>query len=160
VRETRGNEGLAEDITQAVFSELARKAASLTNHPALAGWLYTCVRRMSANVLRAQDRRQRRELQSQIMNELLSSDSESRWRQSQPVLDDAMHQLNETERNAIVLRFFEERSLREVALVLGLNENAAHVRVHRALDKLRLLLAKRGITSTAAGLAASIAAGA
>jgi RNA polymerase sigma factor (sigma-70 family) len=161
MRETRSHTGLAEEITQSVFAELARKAASLARHPALAGWLYTCVRRMSANVLRAEERRQRRELQSQSMNELSSSDSaESSWQQIQSVLDDAMHQLNETERNAIVLRFLEERSLREVALALGLNENAAHVRVHRAVEKLRLVLARRGITSTASGLAAALAAGA
>src|SRR5258705_161217 len=74
LRETRGDVGLAEDITQAVFAELARKASSLVRHPALAGWLYTCVRRMIANVRRAEDRRHRREQEAQTMNELLSSD--------------------------------------------------------------------------------------
>lgn len=158
VRETRGNAALAEEITQSVFTELARKADRLTGHPTLAGWLFTCVRHMSANALRAEERRKRRELQSQTMNELLSSDpSEEDWRQIQPALHDAMHQLNEKDRAVIVLRFLEERSLRDVALALGLNENAAHVRIHRALEKLRDLLAKRGITSTAGGLASCLA---
>jgi hypothetical protein len=95
------------------------------------------------------------------MNELATvNSSESSWRQIQPLLDDAMHQLNEKERTVIVLRFFEERSLKEVALALGLNENSAHVRIHRALERLRFLLAKRGITSTASGLATALGFGA
>src|SRR5688572_6310510 len=74
VREAGGNASLAEDITQAVFTELALHAAKLARHPALAGWLYTCVRRMTANVRRAEERRQRREQQAFTMNELLSPD--------------------------------------------------------------------------------------
>ena len=161
LREAHGDASLAEDITQGVFVELAKKASSLVRHPALAGWLYTCVRRMAANLHRSEERRQRREEEAQTMNELLSSEpSEPVWRQVQPVLDDAMHELNERDRTAVVLRFFEERSLKEVGLALGINENAARMRVDRALEKLQTLLAKRGITSTASGLAAAIVAGA
>jgi len=116
---------------------------------------------MTANARRTIQRRQRREQEAQTMNELLSPEpTEPAWRQVQPVIDDAMHELGETDRAAVVLRFFEERPLREVGLALGLNENAARMRVDRALDKLRGLLAKRGVTSTASGLSAAIAAGA
>jgi hypothetical protein len=95
------------------------------------------------------------------MNELLcAGTSESDWRQIQPVLDDAMHELSETDRAAVVLRFFEGQNLKEIGLALGLKENAARMRVDRALEKLQTLLAKRGIKSTAGGLAAAIAAGA
>src|SRR5690242_403041 len=161
LREAHGDAATAEDITQAVFVELARKASDLVRHPALAGWLYTCVRRMTANVRRADDRRQRREQEAHTMKQLLSSDaSDSAWQQIQPVLDDAMHELNETDRSAVVLRFFEDRSLKEVGLALGLNENAARMRVERALEKLQSLLAKRGVTGTATGLTVAIAAGA
>src|SRR5213594_3696712 len=161
LREARGDASLAEDITQAVFAELGRKATSLVRHPALAGWLYTCVRRMTANVRRAEDRRQRREQEAQTMNELSTSDpSESVWQQVQPVLDDAMHELSEVDRTAVVLRFFEDRSLKEVGLALGLNENAARMRVERALEKLRDLLSRRGAKSTASTLTAALAAGA
>ena len=161
LREARGDTATAEDITQAVFVELARKASDLVRHPALAGWLYTCVRRMTANVRRADDRRQRREQEAHTMKQLLSSDaSDSAWQQIQPVLDDAMHELNETDRSAVVLRFFEDRSLKEVGLALGLNENAARMRVERALEKLQSLLAKRGVTSTASGITAAITVGA
>jgi RNA polymerase sigma factor (sigma-70 family) len=160
-REARGNASAAEDITQAVFVELARQAARVSRHPALAGWLYTCVRHISANLRRAEERRHRRELEAASMNEIVSTDSpEAAWRQLQPVLDDAMHELSETDRTAVVLRFFEERSLREVGLALDLNENAARMRVERALGKLRALLAKRGVTSTAAGLTAALGVGA
>src|SRR6266581_2661581 len=90
LREAHGDIPQAEDITQAVFAVLARKSSSLVRHPALAGWLYTCVRQMTANVRRAEDRRQRREQEVQTMNELLSADpSDPIWRQVQPVLDDA-----------------------------------------------------------------------
>lgn len=159
LREARGDVALAEDITQAVFAELARKAAKVSQHPALAGWLYTCVRRMTANVRRSEDRRQHREQEAHAMNELLDA-SQPTWQHVQPVLDDAMHELSETDRSAVVLRFFEERSLKEVGLALGLNENAARMRVDRALEKLRTVLAKRGVTSTASTLAAALAAGA
>jgi RNA polymerase sigma factor (sigma-70 family) len=161
LRETHGDAPGAEDITQAVFAEAARKASRLCRHPAMAGWLYTCVRHMSANARRADHRRQRRELEAHAMNELLSPDSnESAWRQIQPVLDDAMHELGEIERAAVVLRFFEGQSHKEVGLVLGFSESAARKRVDRALEKLRGALARRGITSTAAGLAAALAFGA
>src|SRR3989440_7738958 len=117
LREAHGDASQAEDNTQAVFVELARRASSLVRHPALAGWLYTCVRRMTANVRRSEDRRQRREQEAQTMNELSTSDpSESVWQQVQPVLDDAMHELSEVDRTAVVLRFFEDRSLKEVGL--------------------------------------------
>jgi hypothetical protein len=76
------------------------------------------------------------------------------------VLDDALHELTETDRDALVLRFFENLSLREVGTRLGVNENAARMRVDRALDKLQELLSRRGITSTSSALAAALVAGA
>ncbi len=161
LRESRGNASLAEELTQAVFTELARRATELVRHPALAGWLYTCVRRMAANLRRAEDRRQRREQEALTMNELLGPDpTDQLWHQVRPVLDDAMHELNESDRAAVVLRFFEGRSLKEVGLALGLTENAARMRVERSLEKLHGLLSRRGVTSTASTLAGVLAVGA
>ena len=160
LRETAGDRALAEDVGQAVFVELARKADRLLQHPILAGWLYTSVRHVSANIRRAEMRRQSREQEAQAMHESSAADSsEATWKQIRPVVDDAMHELNEADRAAVVLRFFQERSLREIGEVLGLSENAARMRVDRALEKLRLLLERRGITSTASGLTAALAAG-
>jgi RNA polymerase sigma factor (sigma-70 family) len=137
-RETRCDACLAEEIIQSVFAELARKASKLERHPALAGWLFVCVRLMAANARRAEQRRHRRKLEVKNMKELLSSDSpESAWRQIQPAVDDALHQLSETDRAAVLLRFFEERPFKEVGLALGINKNAARMRVERALEKLQ-----------------------
>ena len=161
LRETRGNAALAEDITQEVFTELARRAGKLSSHPALAGWLYTCVRQMTANVRRAEDRRQRREQETFLMNELLGSNpNDQLWQQVRPVLDDVMHELDHEDRTAVVLRFFEGLSLKEVGVALGLTENAARMRVERSLEKLHARLSRRGINSTASTLAAVLVAGA
>jgi RNA polymerase sigma factor (sigma-70 family) len=161
VREARGDASLAEDITQAVFTELARQAAQLVSHPALSGWLYTCVRRTAANVRRSEERRQRREQEAFSMNELLRPESdEPLWQEVRPVLDDVMHELDQDERTAVVLRFFEGRSHKEVGAALGVTENAARMRVERSLEKMQGLLSRRGIRSTAATLAAALVAGA
>jgi len=160
LREMNGNGALAEDISQAVFTELARKAARLVGHPALAGWLYTTVRHLAANLRRSEQHRRCREEAAQNMNELLSDDSaQQTWQQIRPVLDDALHELKESDREAVVLRFLEDRPLREVGVRLGINENAARMRVDRALEKLRGLLSRRGITSTVSGLTAALALG-
>src|SRR5229473_753293 len=161
LRESGGEVSLADDITQAVFTELARNANALARHPALSGWLYTCVRRMTANVRRAEHRRQRREQEAFTMNQLLSSDpTDNLWQQVRPLLDDVMHELGDEDRTAVVLRFFEGRSLKEVGFVLGLTENAARMRVERSVERLRGSLSQRGVKSTASTLAAVLAAGA
>ena len=161
LRETQGDTGLAEDVTQAVFHELARKASSLVRHPALSSWLYTSVRLFAANVRRSEQSRQRREQEVFAMSELNENESpESVWQQVRPALDDAMHDLSEKDRTAVILRFFEGRNLSEIGQTLGLRENAARMRVDRALEKLRTLLSKRGITSTSSGLSAALALGA
>jgi RNA polymerase sigma factor (sigma-70 family) len=160
LRESSGDGAMAEDLSKAVFTQLARKAPGLLAHPSLAGWLYTTVRHLAANLRRADQHRQRREQEAQSMNELLAEDSPNEvWQRIRPVLDEVLHELKGAEREAVVLRFLEERPLREVGARLGLNENAARMRVDRALEKLRGLLARRGITSTASGLAAALAIG-
>ena len=160
LREMNGDGALAEDVSQAVFTKLAREAPRLLGHPSLAGWLYTTVRHLAANWRRANQHRRRREEEAHSMNQLLSEDSPNEvWQQVRPVLDDALHELNAADREAVVLRFLEDRPLREVGARLGLNENAARMRVDRALDKLRGQLARRGITSTASGLTAALAIG-
>jgi RNA polymerase sigma factor (sigma-70 family) len=160
LRESSGDGAMAEDLSQAVFTQLARKAPSLLAHPSLAGWLYTTVRHVAANTRRADQQRQRREQEAQSMNELLVEDTPNEvWQRIRPVLDDALHELKEADREAVVLRFLEERPLSEVGARLGLSENAARMRVDRALEKLRGLLGRRGITSTTSGLAAALAIG-
>ena len=81
------------------------------------------------------------------------------WEKLRPTLDDAMHELKEVDREAILLRYFENRPFVEIGEKFGLNENAARMRVDRALEKLRDILTKRGVT-TAATLASVISANA
>lgn len=161
VREMAGDTALAQDVCQAVFIELARKGFGLTQHPALAGWLYSCVRKMAANLRRAESRRHHREQRVHAMSLLHESQPEdAHWTSIQPVLDDALHELNEKDRTALVLRFLEQRTIEEVGVILGLNKSAAHMRIDRALEKLRILLSERGITSSTPGLVAGLAIGA
>src|SRR5262245_2085407 len=158
LREACGNASEAQDLTQAVFVQLARSAGRLLRHPGLSGWLYTCVRHTAANSRRAQGRRRQRENETLTMNQILGSEPvDELWRELRPQLDDLMHELDDEDRTAVVLRFFENRSLKEVGSTLGLTENAARMRVERALEKLRVFLGRRGINSTAGSLAAVLA---
>ncbi len=157
LRLVNGDAHCAQDLSQQVFSELARQARTLVRHPALVGWLYTTTRQMAWRVIRSEQRRATREKTAHTMNELLRQPAaDPDWEHLRPVLDDAMHELNQSDRVAVLLRFFENKSLREVGLELGLTENAARMRVERAVEKLRLGLARKGVTSSAAALALAL----
>lgn len=157
LRQVGGDAHAAQDVAQRVFCELAQHAARLAGHPALVGWLYTTTRRMALEVVRARVRRERRESEAHAMQQLYhDSGPPPDWSAVSPVLDEAMHELSEADRVAVLLRCFERRPFAEVGARLGLGENAARMRVDRALDKLRARLAKRGVTSTAAALAVAL----
>ena len=158
LRQVGGDAQLAQDVTQSVFIDLARKAASMTARTVLTGWLYTSTRYAAANAVRAEKRRHAREQEAYAMQEISSTpEPNEAWDQLRPLLDEAMHELSERDRNAILLRYFEGRQLAEVGTKLGLSEDAARMRVGRALEKLRGRLAGRGVASTAAVLAALLA---
>ncbi len=153
LRTVNGDQHLAQDICQSVFIDLARKAARLTNRHVLTGWLYTSTCFAAAKAIRSERRRQARELEADTMKEQIASTSEEvSWERIRPVLDSVMLELRDGDREALLLRFFERRSLAEVGSRLGLSENAARMRVERALERLRGRLAQRGLTSTAAAL--------
>ncbi len=152
-----GNPHRAEEITQAVFIILARKAGGWRRGAILSGWLYQTARLTAANLVKGEMRRQRRE-QEAGMQSMLNEPEEAAWEQIAPLLDDAMGRLGETDRNVVVLRFFENKTAREVAAALKLTEAAAHKRVNRALEKLRKFFARRGITSTTAVIGGAISA--
>jgi len=143
----------AEEITQAVFVILARKAPVLSRNTILAGWLFRTTRLTAANYLRAEFRRLRREQES-FMQSNLNEDRGDPWREVEPMLNDAIAGLRERDRNAIVLRFLQGKNYKSVAAALGGSEEAAQMRVGRALEKLRKLFAKRGVLLTATTLGA------
>jgi RNA polymerase sigma factor (sigma-70 family) len=150
------NPSQAEEITQAVFVTLACKARALRRSTVLSGWLYQTARLTAANFIRTETRRQHREQQAYIQSTMNDPEPEA-WTRVGPLLEEAMSQLNEKDRNAIVLRFFEGKPLKDVGDALGATEDAAKMRVNRALDKLRDFFHTRGITMPAAALAAAIA---
>jgi RNA polymerase sigma factor (sigma-70 family) len=148
LRRLNGDAPLAQDAAQNVFSDLARKALMLSRRTALTGWLYTSAHFASSEIARKESRRRGRE--EKFMREPDSPCAiDPDWAELRPVLDEVMLQLKESDREAILLRYFENRPLAEVGAKLGLRENTARMRVERALEKLRALLAKRGIAATA-----------
>jgi RNA polymerase sigma factor (sigma-70 family) len=129
-----GEPALAQDVTQAVFIVLSRKVKTVENHPAIAGWLLRTTRFASLKALRAEGRRRRIEQEAFEMN---SNAEEATWQRIAPLLDEAIGKLGEMDRNALVLRFFENKSYAEVAEATGTTEDAAKKRVSRALERLR-----------------------
>lgn len=157
LRQVNGDAHLAQDVAQTVFTDLARKAASLSRRSVLTGWLYTSTHFAAAKAVRTEGRRRAREQEAHTMRELLHDPaSDVDWDKLHSVLDEAMHKLKDSDREAILLRYFEKRPLAEIGAKLGVNENTARMRVERALEKLRIHLVRRGVTTTAAALSAAI----
>jgi len=148
---------LSEEVTQAVFVLLARKARSLAGHPSIAGWLHRAAWQLAARTARTEARRRRRESEAASTQPLAMSPSEaSEPPPVVPALDAALQDLAAADRDAIVLRYFLRKPLRDVGVALGTSEAAAKMRIRRALDTLKVLLARRGITGSPAALATAM----
>jgi RNA polymerase sigma factor (sigma-70 family) len=149
---------MAEEVSQSVFTQLVRDARRLAPDTILAAWLYKVTHGTALNVVR---REARRRLREQIASEMTAMNaSTTDWTQIEPLLDEAMHALNDSDRSAVLLRYFENKSLREVGEALGTSDDTAQKRVSRAVDRLREFLAKRGVTIGASGLVVVISANA
>jgi RNA polymerase sigma factor (sigma-70 family) len=150
-----GNRHQAEEITQAFFVILLKKARTLQSGTIITGWLYHTARLTAVTFLRSEIRRARREQEAQ-METLLNQSEDNAWQQLTPLLDDAVAELGVSERNAVVLRFFDGKSLREVGAGLGISEDTAAKRISRAVQKLRAFFAKRGVVLSATAICGAI----
>jgi RNA polymerase sigma factor (sigma-70 family) len=151
---------LAEDVTQGVFVALTKSAGQLANRSVLSGWLHRVAQNIAAQTVRTIERRRAREQEAAAMNEIPSTESSISWEDIAPHLDAALGELSEADRDALFLRYFERKSARQMAATLSISDEAAQKRVNRAVERLRELFAKRGITVGAGGLVLLITANA
>ncbi|MCX6952638.1 MAG: sigma-70 family RNA polymerase sigma factor [Verrucomicrobia bacterium] len=147
---------LAEEVAQSVFLDLARHASKLSPNVSLAAWLYVVTRRTAVDVIRRESRRQARERTAADIAAMKTPPHA--WSHVERSLDDAMETLNDAERTAIVLRYFENLTLREVGDALGISEDTAQKRVSRAVEQLRDFFQRRGVAVSAAALATDLSA--
>src|SRR6266436_1828793 len=155
LRLVHGDIHLAEDVTQLVFIDLARKARGLSSKVTLGGWLHQRTYNVAAPILRANRRRHAREKEAAQMNSL-HTDPDAHLAQVAPILDEAITRLGRDDRKAIILRFFEQRDYRSISEALGTSDDAAQKRVSRAVAKLHAQLIRRGVTLSAAAIAAAL----
>ena len=153
---------LAQDVTQSTFVALAKQAAEIKERPALCGWLHQTARNIAAQTVRTDVRRRAREEESATMNEPPANDHnrEIAWEEIAPHLDSALGELGEADREALMLRYFQNKPFHAIGFVLGVSDDAAQKRVTRALERLRESFVKRGVTISAGGLAVVISANA
>ncbi|MBN9690974.1 MAG: sigma-70 family RNA polymerase sigma factor [Verrucomicrobia bacterium] len=153
LRQLNGDSSAASDVSQRVFIDLAAKAHQLDSHTSLAGWLHTSTRFEVNHHLRREQRRRGREKRILIVNQIPDlAPNNPPWEEIRPLLDDCLSQLDVADREALLWRFFERLSHADIGRRLGSTENAARMRVDRALDRLRSKLASRGVISTISAL--------
>ena len=141
---------LAEDVTQVVFLVLARNAGRLREGTVLAGWLFRTACFSCRNARRQERRRRAHELKAAAARNPMPDQHRhappgaDEWDAIQPLLHDGLARLRPADRDAVLLRHFEGKSLKEVGDALGVSSDAAQVRVSRAMVRLREFLGRRG----------------
>ena len=151
---------LAEDVTQGAFIALAGQATELVDRATLAGWLHRTAQNIAAQTVRTIERRRAREQEAFAMSRQISALPDVWWEQIEPHLDAALGELNDADRDAVVLRYFHRKSAAEIAAILGVSDEAAQKRVNRAVEKLREIFTRNKITIGAGSLGISISANA
>lgn len=148
------DQALAEDATQVVFLVLLRKAQTIRPGTVLAGWLFNTARFVSKDALRQERRRRQREQKAAeaMVSEMRTHGQEVSWQEIEPLLHEALARLGQDDRNAVLLRYFEGKSLKQTGQAMGVSEDAARQRVNRAVEKLRRYFAQHGYAVAAAVL--------
>lgn len=157
LRQVSGDQHLAQEVAQAVFVAAARKASSLSRYTSVVGWLYAATRMSAFQAARNHRRWRRRSEEGAEMISMDDGQPTPDWEAIKPLLDAAMFELRTTDRDAILMRYFGGHAFSEVGHELGVSPDAARMRVERALERLRAVLATRGVTSSAGALAAVLA---
>ena len=155
LREVRDAD-LAQDVTQVVFLILAKKAASLCNHKELSGWLYKTARFACNDAIKQEQRRREHELKAgeELMHQAQIETAEVSWDEIEPALHGALDALNSEERGLVLQRFFAKKNLKEVGAIQGISEDAARMRVSRALEKMRQHFKRQGFVVSTLTLSA------
>ena len=161
LRRVNGDHALAEDVTQTVFVDFARKAGGIAAEVPLGGWLHRHTGFVASKMIDRERRRRAREQEAVIMNDVMAMKSphatDPVWTEAAPLLDAAIDALPASDRDALVLRYFEQKDFRSVGQALGMNDDSAQKKVSRALEKLREILARKGVTSPVGALASLLA---
>ena len=150
---------LAEDVTQEVFITLAQKAEGIREPEKLAGWLHRTTTLCAMNMNRKEVRRKRalQTYSEEVSGAGFSSpEEEAKWRQALPILDATLEELSSSDREAILMRFYEEKSFKSIGQVLGKSEEACRKKVNRAVEKLSVLLRKKRVAVGSSVLLASL----
>jgi RNA polymerase sigma factor (sigma-70 family) len=149
-----GSSALAGDVAQSVFLDLARNARSLRRGASIIAWLHLVTRRTAVDLIRSESRRRARE---QVAAEINATETPTdAWQHVAPLLDETLSNLDQSDQTALMLRFFENRPLREVGDALGISDDAAQKRIARALAQLRDHFVRRGVPVTIAGLLSAL----
>lgn len=158
-RRRTDSEALAEDVAQAVFCDLARQVKSLPPRIQLGGWLWRHTGFLVSRALRSERRRAARETEAARLAAPPSSAMTTPVNDLLPALDEALHRLPEREQALLIMRYYEEREVADIAGTLGISPAAAQKRTERALDRLRRLLPRERAALTVPALAALLSPG-
>ena len=171
-RRRLSNASLAEEVAQLVFIRLAKAPPKVTNHSELVGWLHRATLNVAIDTWRSEARRRTREEQAMAMEpKTTATNTNVVWEEIAPKVDEAMNQLKDGDRQVLLLRFFGRKTMRDVGVALGISEDAAKMRVSRAIERLRhqlgagatctaavldVMLAKNGVSAAPASLSAGL----
>lgn len=160
LRSLGGDAHLANDVTQSVFIDLIRKNPDISDQGSLAGWLHRHTRYTASKTVRTEQRRRTREQSYHSMESQSPSNAPSNWETIAPHLDQCLQELSQQDRDTLLLRFFNQRNLKDIGAELGISADAAQKRVSRALEKLRLVLTNKGVNLSVSTLATTMSASA